>query len=148
MLTSLPQDILGHCIYSYLSVEDRTAVNRILPPEMRWSPRVAKERLTNFTFLYSKSKLRMHMLNNEEGTCYRRRRLILRMFKQYKRYAPMLQISISLRLMYLKKLDELSCDMEGSSPAFLRSIHPLAEEIRASLETTYPYLGERKLCQG
>jgi len=146
MLPMLPEDILGHCIYSYLSIEDRVALNSILPRSIRWCARIPKETLMNFTFLYCKSKLKMYMVNNEAtGNCYRKRRLVLRMFKHYKRYAPMLQICMPLRTVYLTKLAELSCEREGSTPAFVRSLRPLADEIRASLDTSYPYLGERKI---
>jgi len=150
---NIPQDIISYCIFPYLRVEDAIEFNKVLQEDQRVIRKISKDKLIEFTILYSNSLLGRFLKNsvlvkrpqNEKNRV--KRRIVLRMFRKYKRYAPGLQYSSKLRNVYISRLyDFAEEEMDGSTELFRIACCKVRGQILQSLDELYPFI-ENKICE-
>lgn len=140
-LVELPDDIMRHVLFPYISKGDRFELNRALPPSHRVLGKLGKKVL-EFELLFTMYRVK-RMVNScvETDNMELKRSAIVDWLHNYKTYSILFQYSQKVRTHFIDRVNFLIDDDRSvyKTDEYVAEMEGLRDEIFSALVRDYPY---------
>jgi hypothetical protein len=140
-LVELPDDIMRHVLFPYISKGDRFELNRALPRSHRVLGKLGKKVLElELLFAMNRMKRMINSCVSIDDTALKRSAIVI-WLRDYKSYSILFQYSYTVRTHFVDRVNFLIDDDQSvyKTDEYVAEMEGLRDEIFGSLVRDYPY---------
>lgn len=140
-LLELPDDIMRHVLFPYISKRDRFELNLALPRSHRVLGKLGRKVLElELLFAMNRMKRLINSCVNIDDTVLKRS-AIVNWLRDYKSYSMLLQYSYTVRTHFVDRVNFLIDDDQSvyKTDEYVAEMEELRDEIFGALVCKYPY---------